>query len=97
MRFEIVGVGVAGIMGNLTLTENTSAGAGAIEVSPRRRRDIQGLRAIAVVVVVLFHAGLGFPGGFTGVDAFFVISGFVITYMLMREHAGRARDRKSVV
>lgn len=50
-----------------------------------RRADIQGLRALAVFVVVLFHAGLPIPGGFVGVDIFFVISGFVITQMLTRE------------
>ena len=50
-----------------------------------RRADIQGLRALAVTLVVAFHAGLPVPGGFTGVDVFFVISGFVITAMLMRE------------
>ena len=50
------------------------------------RPDIQGLRAIAVIMVLLFHAGLPFPGGFLGVDVFFVISGFVITGMLHREH-----------
>lgn len=50
-----------------------------------RRRDIQGLRTIAVLMVVLFHARLPIPGGFTGVDVFFVISGFVITAMLHRE------------
>ncbi len=50
-----------------------------------RRPDIQGLRALAVVLVVAFHAGLSVPGGFTGVDVFFVISGFVITAMILRE------------
>jgi len=50
-----------------------------------RRLDIQGLRAIAVLVVVCFHAGLSLHGGFAGVDVFFVISGFVITAMLARE------------
>jgi peptidoglycan/LPS O-acetylase OafA/YrhL len=53
--------------------------------STARRLDVQGLRAIAVFVVVAFHAGLNVPGGFTGVDIFFVISGFVITAMLARE------------
>ena len=58
-----------------------------LESTPRaaHRRDIQGLRAIAVLMVVLFHARLPMPGGFTGVDVFFVISGFVITGMLHRE------------
>jgi len=50
-----------------------------------KRLDIQGLRAIAVTAVVCFHAGWSLPGGFTGVDVFFVISGFVITLTLLRE------------
>ncbi len=49
------------------------------------RRDIDGLRAIAVVAVVLYHFGLTCPGGFVGVDVFFVISGFLITSQLQRE------------
>jgi len=56
-----------------------------------RRADIQGLRAIAVLSVIAYHAGLPIPGGFTGVDIFFVISGFVITEMLLRERKTRNR------
>ena len=55
------------------------------------RADIQGLRAIAVLAVVIFHADLPLPGGFTGVDMFFVISGYVITEMLLREWNTRGR------
>ena len=56
-------------------------------VTTSKRLDIQGLRALAVLVVVLFHAGLPVPGGFIGVDVFFVISGFVITQLLVNERS----------
>ncbi len=49
------------------------------------RPDIDGLRAVAVLGVVFFHAGLGVSGGFAGVDVFFVISGYLITGIIMRE------------
>lgn len=58
------------------------------------RGDIQGLRAVAVGAVVLYHAGVPFlPGGFVGVDVFFVISGFLITTHLLAEldREGRVR------
>ena len=58
-----------------------------------RRDDIQGLRAIAVLLVVAYHAGLPVPGGFVGVDIFFVISGFVITGLILRSHASRVGFR----
>ena len=49
------------------------------------RGDIQGLRGIAVLLVVIYHTGVALPGGYIGVDIFFVISGFVITQLLLRE------------
>lgn len=56
--------------------------------SPKKgfRLDVQGMRAIAVGLVLLYHAGVPFmTGGFVGVDVFFVISGFLITGLLLKE------------
>lgn len=56
------------------------------------RPDIEGLRAVAVGLVLLFHGyHKPFSGGFVGVDVFFVISGFLITSLLLREHTKTGR------
>lgn len=67
-------------------------------VGPGRQRhfrpDIEGLRGLAVAVVVLYHAGIGgFSGGYVGVDVFYVISGFVITGLLLRQVGRYGRPR----
>lgn len=74
-----------------TTTSNTS-----MRLAPgtsHRRADIQGLRALAVTLVVLYHMGLPLSGGFTGVDMFFVISGYVIMESLLREYRANGRIR----
>ena len=67
------------------------AAAPPIRAESAFRPDVEGLRGIAVLLVVLFHAGLPVPGGFIGVDVFFVISGFLITGLLLREFRASGR------
>jgi peptidoglycan/LPS O-acetylase OafA/YrhL len=60
--------------------------AGTAPGDRRFRPDVEGLRALAIAAVVLYHAGVPhLTGGYVGVDVFFVISGFVITGLLLRE------------
>ena len=63
--------------------------AGTPPEDRRFRPDVEGLRAVAIALVVLYHSNVpGVTGGYVGVDVFFVISGFVITGLLFRERSG---------
>jgi peptidoglycan/LPS O-acetylase OafA/YrhL len=77
--------------GGLSGATVPAAGVSAAPAHRQRRRDIQGLRAVAILAVVAYHAGLPIPGGYVGVDVFFVISGYLITQLLWDEVAGGGR------
>lgn len=77
----------------MTQSDPRPGQAGAAAGS-RFRPDVEGLRALAVTLVLVHHAGLALPsGGFLGVDVFFVVSGFVITMQLLREVDADGRVR----
>jgi len=61
----------------------------------RYRPDIDGMRAIAVMMVLLFHCNLGMPGGYVGVDVFFVISGFLITSIIQKDLSNQSFQLRS--
>lgn len=70
-----------------------SANDESLEERASFRPDIQGLRAVAVILVILVHASVpGLEGGYVGVDIFFVISGFVITGLLLRQPSRSIRQ-----
>ncbi len=76
--------------------ESSEASAWGVAVSAAGRAhfrpDIEGLRAVAIIAVLLYHVHVpGFPGGFVGVDVFYVISGFLITGLLRREIVSAGR------
>ena len=85
----------AGPGDTLTTEETKESAAGAqhgAKGKKQLRGDIEGLRAVAVGTVLLYHVGIPFmPGGFVGVDVFFVISGFLITSLLLREASKSGR------
>ena len=80
--------------GPVTSLASESQGTPASDATYRPHLD--GLRALAVYLVVLFHAGISsFSGGYIGVDVFFVLSGYLVTSLLMRDLDGGGTVRFS--
>jgi peptidoglycan/LPS O-acetylase OafA/YrhL len=76
---------VTGSIERVRAAARPSADAGSLAPLTGFRPDVQALRGVAVLAVVLYHAQVVLPGGFVGVDVFFVISGFVIGRVLLAE------------
>ncbi|MCU1537994.1 MAG: acyltransferase 3 [Humibacillus sp.] len=75
-----------------TSTTSGTAGTDAATGRPARIDGLDGLRALAIVSVLIYHFDPAWlPGGFLGVDVFFVVSGFLITTLLVREHQRTGR------
>src|SRR5262245_49365615 len=96
-RMTAVGVSGPSVGESSPSSRHVRAPGGGDEVRPRRyggsfRPDIEGLRAVAVLAVLGYHAALPImPGGYVGVDVFFVISGFLITGLLLGDIEKRGR------
>ncbi len=87
-RSDADGAGTGAAEGGVTAKPET----GRHLVRMRYMPGLDGLRAFAVTAVLLYHADLSWiPGGFMGVDVFFVISGYLITSLLLAEHRNKAR------
>ena len=72
--------------------EQTAGGRSRAARTKQRAPGLDGVRALAVLVVMAFHEGMrGIPGGFLGVDVFFVLSGYLITDLLVAQRARRGR------
>ncbi|TFD51672.1 acyltransferase, partial [Cryobacterium frigoriphilum] len=84
--------GSAVVLSSVALVEADAAPGTGVTLPAGRLAGLDGLRAIAVIAVVLFHLFPSLvPGGFIGVDIFFVISGFLITGLLVAEHERSGR------
>jgi peptidoglycan/LPS O-acetylase OafA/YrhL len=78
------------------VNQEEGAALGTTRASKGFRGDIDGLRTLATIMVVGYHVGLpGFGGAFVGIDLFFVISGYLIVGLLLREHSASGRIRWS--
>ena len=93
-RSSGLGRSVSNRVMSVAIARHTAAGgeAGTAPGDRPFRPDVQGLRAVAILLVVLYHAAIpGISGGYVGVDVFFVISGFVITGLLLKERIATRR------